>query len=274
MKKEESEMLEHYRLEAKEHGDKPSSTMEDDIVRKEELKLIEYLMEIVGTNRNKVLDLGCGNGIALSVLSRKFLNNDYYGLDFSHDLIKICHDRKMMNVSSHQGDARETMFDSNFLDIVYTERCLINLPSWGDQIKALNEIHRILKPNGYYLLIEAFTDGLKNCNKARTECGLPELKPAKHNLYLDKKKFLDAIESKFIIIDQDQVEHNFLSSHYFISRVLHPLVTKGKNIKNTEFVQFFNSFLMPIGNYSQIQAYLLKKIVPNEGMIVANASRD
>lgn len=116
-------------------------------------------------------------------------------------------------------------------------------------------------------MIECFTDGLLNNNKARKECGLSELKEAYHNKYFDKDLFLQAISKIFTVVEPAQFSrkengyvfhHNFLSSHYFIARVLHPLVTKGESVKNTEFVKFFSS-LPPVGNYSPIQAYILKK---------------
>jgi hypothetical protein len=40
--------------------------------------------------------------------------------------------------------------------------------------------------------------------------------------------------------------------------VLHPLLTKGEWIRNTEFVSFF-SFLPPIGNYAPVQSLVFKK---------------
>jgi len=120
-------------------------------------------------------------------------------------------------------------------------------------------IFKLLTFGGYYLLIEAFTDGLENNNKARMECGLSALKPSVYNKYLDKDKFFEYIMDKFIIYEIPSIQHNFLSTHYFISRVLHALVTKGEQVTNTEFVKFYSS-LPPTGNYSPVQVYLLKKV--------------
>jgi ubiquinone/menaquinone biosynthesis C-methylase UbiE len=156
------------------------------------------------------------------------------------------------------------MPDAHF-DFIYTERFLINIPDWEEQLEALKEIHRILKRGGYFLLIECFMDGLRNLNKARVECGLSPLEPKPFNTYLDKEKILESFEGKFKILPSPMrlgkkyvFYSNFLSSHYFIARVLHALTTKGTDMKNTEFVKFF-SYLPPIGNYSQLQAYLLRK---------------
>jgi ubiquinone/menaquinone biosynthesis C-methylase UbiE len=241
--------------------------MDDDLVRNRELQMIDEVTKFLSRKKRKlnVLDLGCGNGYALSILSKSQPHNEYTGLDFTREMIGICLSRNLPNCRFVKGDARHTFLPDNRFHLVFTERCLINIPQWEEQIKALNEIHRILKPSSHLLLIECFTDGLKDLNRAREECGLPSLEPKPYNLYLDKEKFLQALEGKFKVmaspmkLSRDYMFYsNFLSSHYFVARVLHALITKGDQIKNTEVVKFF-SYLPPIGNYSQLQAYFLRK---------------
>lgn len=258
----------HYQSEAKKYGKSFRSTMDDDVVRERETQMIlEVCRYLSRTGKTlKILDLGCGNGYTLSMLSRKFPKHRYTGIDYTKEMVDICKQRKMKNCLVLQGDARNLAFSDNSFDFVYTQRCLINILNIKEQYKALNEIYRILRHGGFYLFIECFTDGLKNNNKARQECGLPPFAARFHNLYFDKKQFLKAVKNKFRVLP-DKMElsngyvfhQNFLSSHYFVARVLHPLITKGGDIKNTEFVKFF-SFLSPIGNYSQIQALLMQKI--------------
>jgi len=261
----------HYKEEAQKHGASLCSTMEDEIVRNKELELIlnffTILVTKIGSGSLKVLDLGCGNGYVLSVLSKSFPANIYWGLDFTKELLSIAKNRELPNCKFIEADACSLPFDTNYFDVIYSERCLINILDWEKQKSALYEINRVLKPSRYYLMIECFTDGLINNNKARQECGLSEIKAAYHNKYFEKDAFFEAIKNIFNIIDPGQLypdrgpalfSTNFLSSHYFIARVLHPLVTKGEWKRNTEFVKFF-SFLPPFGNYSPIQAYILQK---------------
>ena len=249
-------MMKHYVDEAEKWGASSASTMEDEITRQRETDMIlEFMRRDSG---RKVLDLGCGNGYTLVVLSQMLPNKQYVGIDTSKELIDIAKKRKI-DCHFMVGDACELKdIADKYFDLVYTQRCLINILSWEDKLKALNEIHRVLKPNGFYLMIECFTDGLENQNKARVECGLPELKPAYHNEYFDKRELFNSVEKKFYILEPWWSCSNFLSSHYFVTRVLHPLVTKGEQIKNTEFVKFF-SYLPPMGNYSQIQAYVFRR---------------
>ena len=265
---------EHYNKIASTFGDSSSSTMEDHIIREREVLLISKFLQMIQhelkSENCTVLDVGCGNGITLNVLKKQFDRYEFYGIDLTKDLIEIAKARKLENTNFYVEDVKEMFFEDHHFDFVYSERCLINILDWNDQQRALNQIARVLKPNGYYLMIEAFSDGLENNNKARKELGLDEIDVAYHNLYFNKNNFLNFIKTSktFSIVDPYEFpmnkdgklfQSNFLSSHYFFARVLHPLITRGdSNKRNTEFVKFF-SHLPPYGNYSPIQAYILRK---------------
>ena len=160
-------------------------------------------------------------------------------------------------------------FRDESFDLVYTERCLINILNWEGQKVAIQEIWRLLRPMGYCLLIECFTDGMACLNQARKECGLPVLSEAHHNRYLDKEAFFEFVGRMFTVLRPGEgtidarciPRPNFLSSHYFVSRVLHPLITKGRQVRNTAFVKFF-SWMPPHGEFAPLQAYLLRKRLP------------
>jgi len=250
---------EHYKKQAEEFGDSPKSTMEEQVIRDKEMVVIKKTLvsQIIVGSANRVLDLGCGNGYALSELRKMFTDTgNWIGVDFTQEFVDIANKRNLNKCEFLQGDATNLEFKDNHFDFIYTERCLINIMSWEDQKKALDEIHRVLKPGGKFLMIECFTDGMDNNNKAREEMGLDHIGPAHHNFYFEKGKFFEHIASTFS--DVDRTNENFLSTHYFVARILHPLVTKGEWKKNTEFVRFFGQ-MPPYGNYSPIQALILKK---------------
>lgn len=254
----------HYREEADKWGESPYSTMEDEIIRARETDLIVGFVEALGGEPLRIGDIGCGNGYTLEALSRHSPGHRYWGIDFTQELLAIAKHRNLVNCELVEGNTCSLRFDDGFFDAVYTQRCLINILDWEGQKKALDEIHRALKPGGHYLMIECFTDGLLNNNRARRECGLTELKQANHNNYLEKDLLSRAVDGRFSIMEPGQLcaglpPSNFLSSHYFVARVLHALVTRGEQLKNTEFVRFF-SFLPPIGNYSPIQAFVLTRV--------------
>lgn len=261
-------ILEHYKVQAAKHKDSALSTMEDPITRQKEVDLIGNFFRLPGIQKTAkdVLEIGCGNGYTLNLLQPQFRNYKFTGLDFSEDLLAIARERNLSGVSFIQGDARKLQFGDESFDVIYTERCIINLLTWEEQMLAVNEMHRLLRKGGHLLFMESFTEGYNNLNKARNELGLESIPMPHHNNYFDKNEFEPFIQSKFKILSaydlggmETDVPRNFLSSHYFTARVLHPLLTKGDpTLKNTELVKFF-SFLPPSGCYSPIEAYILEK---------------
>jgi ubiquinone/menaquinone biosynthesis C-methylase UbiE len=257
---------EHYKTVAEKYGPSPRSSMEDDFVRSKEIECIVNCYRFMKEQAQrplKVLELGCGNGYALEALSSLDGTDQFWGVDFSEELLSIARKRALPNCVLMQGDTRALAAEPEFFDWVYTERCLINILDSDEQLEALRQIAKVLKPNALYLMIEGFADGLGNYNKARSECGLPEVKEAIHNRNFEKDKLFAGTRDLFTLVEGSElgkyaIPSNFLSSHYFVSRVLYPAMTKGEVVRNSEVAKFF-SFLPPMGNYSTIQAFVLRK---------------
>jgi len=251
----------HYKEQAEKYGTSKQMSMKDTNTRDMEVEEIIKYLRIIKTNyRNpKILEIGCGNGYTAGEINEK-LNLGLIGIDFSEDLIRIAKSRKLDGVEFIVGNVLNMQFPDETFDIVFTERCLINLDSWKKQQKALNEIRRVLKVGGGFLMIEAFTDGLDNLNEARKVVGLDTIPQPFHNLYFDKLQFLQFIKGKFEKHVNLSSSENFLSSYYFGSRVLYPALIAGKKevIYNNKFVEFFK-YLSSYGNYSPIQLFALKK---------------
>ena len=261
-KTDTNKILEHYTNQAKLYKASPKSTMKDLFIRGLEVsKLTETLTKLSNKN-TKVLEVGCGNGYTISKLSKK-LECNFVGIDSNQQMIQLASKRRLKkNIFSKQS-ILEPKFRSGMFDIVFTQRCLINLISWKSQKTALNQIHRLLKKDGFLVLLEAFDDGLKELNQARHIIGLEKISPAWHNLYINKTKLHDFIQKKFVNGDPKSKKltyDNFLSSYYFGSRILYPgLLEKKSRIKyNNKFVEFF-SLMPPLGNYSPLQLIILKK---------------
>ncbi|HXW91050.1 MAG TPA: class I SAM-dependent methyltransferase [Terriglobales bacterium] len=256
----------HYETVAKQHGASPRSTMEDDFVRAKEIDCIVNFYHFIkekASHQLNILEIGCGNGYALEVLSSLDASDKFWGVDFSPELLSIARGRQLPSCTFIQTDARALDAEREFFDCAYTERCLINILNFDEQLEAMRQIAKVLKPRAYYLMIEGFADGLRNYNKARSECGLPDVKEAHHNRNFEKAEIFTKVGDLFEVIDGSQlgefsIPFNFLSSYYFIARVLYPALTKGEVVRNSEVAKFF-SFLPPIGNYSTIQAYVLQK---------------
>lgn len=259
-------VLDHYRQEALKHGAEPNSTMADEIIRGREiaaiLRLLDFVLARGAIASPRLLEIGCGNAYLLSVLRSRFPRMALTGIEYTPEMVAIAAARKISECTVNQGDARKLPFADRSFELVVTERCFINVMDRKDQERCFAEAARVLVPGGHFVCVEAFTDGLNDLNAARVEMGLEPNKEPHHNLWLDKPWFLKAIEPMFRVIDvagdPSLPPPNFLSSHYFISRVMYPALTKREIIYNTHFVKFF-SFLPPIGNYGPVQVHLLER---------------
>jgi ubiquinone/menaquinone biosynthesis C-methylase UbiE len=262
-------ILAHYRQIAETFGPSPRSTMEDDFVREKEVEWILTYRNLLSLKVRRplhILDVGCGNGYTLAKLCGSAASDHVTGLDFSEELLNITRERNLPNCTLVKGDVRHLQFEDGTFDYVYSERCLINLLDPQEQIMAIGEIARVLTIGGDYLMIECFTDGLVNNNKARADCGLAPIPEAHHNRYFEKENVFSAVCNIFELVnvrelgDDVTLHSNFLSSYYFTARVLYPSLLHGSEVvRNSEVAKFF-SFLPPMGNYSPIQAFVFRKV--------------
>jgi SAM-dependent methyltransferase len=259
-------ILEHYRREAELHGRDASSTMRDEVTRGREVAGVLRVLEFLAGRAPlaSLLDVGCGNAYLLSAVRARFPESILAGVEYTPEMCALAQERAVAACPILQGDVRQLPFEDGRWSVVVTERCIINLMDRTHQADALREIARVLEPGGHFICIEAFTDGLDALNEARGELGMPPHQQPHHNSWFEKSWFLDTINSSFEVVDLEQEADpslpppNFLSSHYFISRVLYPAVTSREILYNTHLVKFF-SFLPPMGNYSPIQLYVLRK---------------
>ncbi len=99
--------------------------------------------------REKVLDLGCGNGRLLQIF--KEIDIDYIGVDSSEKLIEIA--KKLYpNAKFQVADALHPPFPTNHFDKIYNIAVLHHIPSNQLRLEFLNEVKRVLKPDGLLIL--------------------------------------------------------------------------------------------------------------------------
>ncbi|XP_052792883.1 S-adenosylmethionine-dependent methyltransferase Rv2258c-like [Mya arenaria] len=104
----------------------------------------------------KVLDLGCGPGNLTNILAQRFPKSTFFGLDPSDDALEIAKrdtaDRSLSNVTYEKGDAHKLPehWTANF-DMVLVFDVLHDLPN---PKKALEQIRRALKPDGFLSLVD------------------------------------------------------------------------------------------------------------------------
>lgn len=273
-------ILEHYEQQATACGLAPTSTMLDATVRERETCLIERFAELAvrylereggGGLAPVVCDVGCGNGFTLMRLVERWPDARFWGIEFTPSLreLAVSRFRDRPGVTIAPGDLRDLSgYDARF-DLVVCQRVLINLLDTMDQRQGLATLARIVRPGGFLLSLEAFEGPLATLNAAREEFKLPPIPPAEHNRYLPEGFYasepsLEAVRGPMLHpgLPDDFLPSNFLSSHYFIARVLHPIALGPDRpfTRNSHFVQFLTSLCdRPVGDYAPIKAFAFRK---------------
>jgi len=273
----------HYSSVAKEQGFSSSSTMEDDVVRAMETDVILKFVKASTTSFDMesipgpftIMDVGCGNGYTLEILSSLFPKYKYIGIEKNDEFrdILLTRFKDSPNVIILDGDIRDGQFARHVVaDILICQRVLINLLDPEDQSRALNNIiahvRDASRPNtgGRILFLECFKSSLENLNQARQEFSLQPINPAHHNMYITDG-FFDVPLLSPIPKSEFSVLETFLSSHYYITRVLHAAISANESSfkRNSEFVKFLSAALPSnIGDYSPLKCYaFMKKFKPS-----------
>jgi SAM-dependent methyltransferase len=259
-------IAEHYRSVAETCGTSGDATMADRIIRTQETTAIAKVVaaELRARGRSlRIVDVGCGNGYTLEQLAREHVEASFTGFEFSPDLRALAQSRfaGIPNVAVYPGDIRERGFTGGRqFDVLLCQRVLINLMSSDDQRLALGNLIENVSSGGVLVFIEAFAKPLAALNAARAEFDLAPIPPAHHNLYLDD----DFFEHPLILPEQSEhtAPSNFLSTHYFVTRVLHPLLLADRPFqRNSHLVSFLSAALPPaVGDYGTLRFRTFRKV--------------
>ncbi len=98
---------------------------------------------------DKVLDLGCGDGLNVTILRENGIKN-VVGIDISKNLIKIAKKNNPHNTFA-LGSAEKLPFKDGTFNIVFVDSVFHHLLKYD---KAIKEIKRILKRGGFLCFIE------------------------------------------------------------------------------------------------------------------------
>lgn len=121
------------------------------------------LSSIQWSGDEQVLDVGCGRGLMLITAAKKLTTGKATGIDLwqQQDQAKNNSSATILNaqiegVSNRievlTADMRKLPFTDNYFNIVTSNWTIHNLNAESDRQTALNEIIRVLKPNGTVLL--------------------------------------------------------------------------------------------------------------------------
>ena len=106
---------------------------------------------------SRLLDVGCGTGIFLEILEKKYPSAQLDGIDPSQAMLEKASEKVSSKVTLEAGSAESLPYDSQSFDWVVLSNCLGHIKH---QEVALNEAHRVLKNSGKVIITDWTKDFL------------------------------------------------------------------------------------------------------------------
>lgn len=218
------QIRDYWSQQAQAHGTSPAASWADQRVIELEIReILKYLRD-----GDRVLDIGCANGYStVQFAAQRALS--IRGLDYIPEMIANARQRIAglpapirERVGFDVGDITRLPERDSSYDKVIVVRVLINLGAWENQLQALRECARVVRPGGTLLLSEATLQGWTSLNRFRREWGLPDIPMPAFNLYLDQERLIEAAAPALRL----EAVSDFASSYYVGTRVLKPLLIK------------------------------------------------
>jgi ubiquinone/menaquinone biosynthesis C-methylase UbiE len=178
----------------------------------------------------RVLEVGCGNGQNCVNLLEAHPRASITGIDFIGEMIEAANTVKAekgipdKRLVFQIGNVLELSLPRASYDVIFTDRCLINLNSDILQHKAIAALAELLKSGGHLLMIENCRQTYDAQNQARELVGLPKRIPAEFNHFLDETTLLPFLPS--VGLEVLHIE-DFISLHDLVLYVLVPMVNGG-----------------------------------------------
>jgi ubiquinone/menaquinone biosynthesis C-methylase UbiE len=109
-----------------------------------------------GFQRGRIIDVGCGFGATNIVLAKHFQDSEIFGIDLSDPLLRLANlSAQAANLGERvrfeKADVHQIPYENDSFDIVLSINMLHLVEN---HIKMLNEIERILVPNGFLFIAD------------------------------------------------------------------------------------------------------------------------
>lgn len=116
------------------------------------IQLYHQLAELVEIKDKAIVEVGCGRGGGLSYVTRQFEPSSAHGIDLDKTAIAFCKKQHQTNsLTFTQGDAQRLPLNDNSCDIVFNVESSHRYP---EITVFFEEVKRILRPNGHFLLTD------------------------------------------------------------------------------------------------------------------------
>lgn len=114
---------------------------------------VHRILKGVSIEGKTVIDIGCGSGACAILLAKDYGAKNVVGIDIEKPVCDAAINRVQVDAASEQVTIKlvepgPLPFDNEQIDIVFSKDSIIHIP---DKEKLACEVHRVLKPGGYFL---------------------------------------------------------------------------------------------------------------------------
>ena len=139
------------------------------------IQLYQHVAGAVDLSGKDVVEVGSGRGGGPSYIARRLKPRSMLGIDLSDKAVDFCNQTYAVDgLSFRQGDAEHLPLPNASVDVV------VNLESshcYGSMEQFLSEVHRVLRPGGYFLFSDhRDADKIALLHEQLEKCGLREKK--------------------------------------------------------------------------------------------------
>ena len=164
------------------------------------------LAELERDSFDDVLDVGCGTGPVIELLSKKYPEKHFVGLDITPAMIEVAQSKKLPNTEFIVGDAENLPFGDGSFDAVLCANSFHHYPNPG---AFLREAHRVLRPGGKLILRDYTSNDIAVWLMNTFELPLARLAGHGDVRILKMREFRELVEAAGFAIEQLAAQKGF-----------------------------------------------------------------
>jgi SAM-dependent methyltransferase len=151
--------------------------------------------------------------------------------------------------SPHVGADWATELPVAAVDVVLTNRMLINLSSPEEQLDVMGRIRSVLRPGGMFLMLENSVQTHARLNVVREALGLPVRPPASFNVFIDEDAVVRPFRSEMALADVE----DFGAIHDLLLYAVEPRLGDGDVHYDSRLLTTLTEALVALGSTAGTQ---------------------
>lgn len=180
---------------------------------------LRRLVELVQPKGGRVLDVGTGAGHAAYTFAPYV--DEVVAFDLTPEMLSIVERESkakgLTNISTQQGNAQEMPFEDNSCDGV---TCRVAAHHFLDVEAFVREVHRVLKPVGWFMLSDTISPEDDEATKAINE--IEEIRDPSHGYNLKVSEWVELLESNRLAVNVTEQHRKHLEFEDWMDRMRVP----------------------------------------------------